>query len=391
MSIDTAAARRDTPAAERLIHFNNAGASLMPNPVYDAFIAHVEQEREMGGYEAAADAEEALDRFYEAAARLLHADRDEIAFVESATRAWNAAFHSLHWRDGDRVVTSRAEYASNYIAFLQARQRFGIEIDVVPDNANGEIDLDALEVALDRPGVRLVSLTHVPTSGGLINPATEVGHLARRAGVLFLLDACQSAGQLSLNVDELGCDFLSATGRKYLRAPRGTGLLYVRRDVLGQLDPPFLDLHGAEWTAPERYEMARDATRFENFEGNVAGKRALAVAIDYALGWGLAAIEMRIGALAARLRDGLAGLAGVAVHDAGRRRCGIVTFTKDGLDPAAIQARLRAHAINISVSNGGSTLLDMRARGLVQVARASVHYYNTEEEVDRVIAAVAAL
>lgn len=386
--IDIAAARRDTPAVENLVHFNNAGAALMPTPVYDTFVGHIERERDIGGYEAAAEAATDLDRVYGAAADLLGARPGEIAFLESATRAWNAAFHALRWRKGDRVVTSQAEYASNYIAFLQARQRSGIEIDIVPDDPAGEIDLAALETALNRPGVRLVSLTHVPTSGGLVNPAAEVGRLARAAGVLFLLDACQSVGQMPLDVDALGCDFLSATGRKYLRAPRGTGFLYVRHAVLDQLDPPFLDLHGAEWTSADGFEMVADATRFENFESNIAGKRALAVAIDYAMGWGLEAIEARVGALAGRLRDGLAGLRGVAVQDTGHHQCGIVTFTKSGHDPVALQQALRDQSINISVARRGATLLDMSARGLTRIARASVHYYNTEDEVDRVVAAI---
>lgn len=391
MTFDVARARKDTPSVEHIVHFNNAGSSLMPEPVYDAFVGHVERERDIGGYEAAAEARSELDHFYDAAATLLGAHRSEIAFLESATRAWNAAFHALRWREGDRVVTSPAEYASNYIAFLQARQRFGIDIDVVPDTADGEIDLRALERALDRPGVRLVSLTHVPTSGGLVNPAEAVGRLAREAGVLFLLDACQSAGQMPLDVDALCCDFLSVTGRKFLRAPRATGFLYVRSSVLDQLDPPFLDLHGAVWTEPERYEMVGDATRFENFEGNVAGKRALGVAIDYALGWGLKDIETRVVSLADRLRRGLESLEGVTVQDTGRRQCGIVTFTMTDRAPPEIKAALSRQAINISVAHGVSTLLNMSARGLENAARASVHYYNTEEEVDRVVEAIAGL
>ncbi len=391
MGIDIEAVRRDTPATARLIHLNNAGASLPPTPVYEAEIAHLAREREIGGYEAAAEAQEPLDRFYEAAATLLRARREEIAFLESATRAWNAAFHSLRWQPGDRVVTTRAEYASNYIAFLQARRRFGIEIDIVPDAPAGEVDLTALEQALDRPQVRLVSLTHVPTSGGLVNPAAEVGRLARAAGVLYLLDACQSAGQMPLDVDAIGCDFLSATGRKYLRAPRGTGFLYVRSAVRDQLDPPFLDLHGASWTDEDSYEMAPDATRFENFEGHLAGKIALGVAMDYAVELGLDRIEARIGALATRLRDGLSALNGVSVQDRGARLCGIVTFTKEGVEPDAIRAALGAQAVNISLSFGRSTLLDLGPRGLRQIARASVHYFNTEEEIDRTLAAIDAL
>jgi selenocysteine lyase/cysteine desulfurase len=354
----------------------------MPQTVLDAVIDHLQREAAIGGYEAAELAGAGVERTYDAAATLLHCDRDEIAIVENATRAWDMAFYSLPLGPNDRILTATSEYASNYIAFLQAARRTGASVEAIPNDEHGQISIEALRNAIDER-VRLISITHVPTNGGLVNPAAEVGRVAREAGIPYLLDACQSAGQMPIDVDVINCDMLSATGRKYLRGPRGTGFLYVRRSLIESLEPPFLDLHAAEWVARDRYEVRPDARRFENWETNYAGKIALGVAIDYALGWGLDAIKERVTSLAATLRERLRDLPRVAVHDLGVERCGIVTFTVDGKEPEMIRRSLAEQRINVSVSGRSSTLLDMQARGLAALVRASVHYYNSQEEIER--------
>jgi cysteine desulfurase/selenocysteine lyase len=390
VTIDLARARRDTPGAAEFLHFNNAGAALMPTPVLEAQLRHLQQEAAMGGYEAADAADGRREAVYDSIARLINGKRDEIALVENATVAWDLAFYSIPFRPGDRILTARAEYASNYIAFLQAARRTGAVVEAVPSDDSGTLDIAALEQMIDGR-VRLIAITHVPTNGGLVNPAAEVGRIARRHGILYLLDACQSVGQMPIDVAAIGCDMLSATGRKYLRGPRGCGFLYVRHAELERLEPPFLDLQAATWIAPDRYELRPDARRFENWENNVAAQLGLGAAVDYALGWGLAAIEARVVALAEDLRARLGAIPGVTVTDIGRRRCGIVTFTVAGREADDIVAALHRRKMNTVTSSPRSTLLDATARRLPTVVRASVHYYNSEDEVARFAGAVAEL
>jgi len=379
-ALDIARVRADTPACEKLIHFNNAGASLMPAPVYRATLDLLALEQSIGGYEAEAAADPALEDFYDAFGALLNCDRSEIAYVENATRAWDMAFYSLPLKEGDRILTAEAEYVSNFLGFLHQAKRRGLEIDVAPSDASGQLDLEAME-RMVTPKTRLIAITHIPTQGGLVNPAEEVGKIARRHGITYLLDACQSAGQMPLDVQTIGCQILSGTGRKFLRGPRGTGFLYVSKTIIDHLDPPFIDLHAATWTDARTFELRPDARRFENWESFVAGRVGLRAAVRYALELGLEPIRARVTMLADHLRSELARLPGIKVQDLGRVRSGIVTFTKEDEQPRSIEARLRAANINVSVSSKSSAQLDFGRRGLSQVVRASVHYFNTEQEI----------
>ncbi|HEY4163850.1 MAG TPA: aminotransferase class V-fold PLP-dependent enzyme, partial [Dongiaceae bacterium] len=349
---------------------------------------HLQLEARIGGYEAADAMHDRLEAVYASIARLINAKPDEIALVENATRAWDMAFYSLRFQPGDRILTGAAEYASNVIAFLQVAKNSGAVIEVVPNDEHGQISVSEFTCRVE-DNVKLIAVTHVPTNGGLINPAEEIGAVARKHGIPFLLDACQSVGQIAIDVEKIGCDMLSATGRKYLRGPRGTGFLYVRRNWIEKLEPVFLDLHSAEWVAEDRYEIRNDARRFENWESYVAGRLGLGAAVEYAMSIGMPAIEADLCAKAARLREGLSAIPGVKVHDLGRKKGGIVSFTKDGHSGEAIKKTLAAAKVNVSVSQAPSTLFDMSARGLMELVRASVHYVNSAAELDRLIGVVA--
>ena len=388
--IDVSAVRADTPGCKEVLHFNNAGAALPPRAVTDAVLQYTVREALMGGYEAAEAASGEMQATYDALALLLGAQRHQLALIENATRAWDMAFYGMPLARGDRILTCRSEYASNYLAYLQVSRRRGVRIDVIPDNEYGELDPEAAARLMDRD-VKLIAITHVPTNGGLVNPAEAIGRLARAAGCYYLLDACQSVGQMPLDVGAIGCDFLSSTGRKFLRGPRGTGFLYASERALAEIEPPFIDGHAATWTAADTFELRGDARRFENWEFNWATRIALGVAARYAGALGLDAIWRRVQALAERLRAQLSQLPGVELHDQGRTRCAIVSFACRGIDPGAVKAALARARINVSVTDAAWTRIDMDNRGIPSLVRASVHYYNTEEEVDALAAAVGAL
>ena len=385
--IDIEKVRQDTPGCEAVLHFNNAGSSLMPKVVFEALQSVLQDEYLVGGYEAERRAKEDIEAFYSEFAALLNCSPDEIAYVENATRAWDMAFYGLNLKRGDRVITHGSEYVSNYLALLHQSQRLGFEIDLVPSDKTGQIDVNALDQMI-KPETKLIAITHVPTQGGLVNPAALVGKIARKHGVLYLLDACQSVGQIDIDVAEIGCDLLSGTGRKFLRGPRGTGFLYVRKGIIDQIDPPFIDLRSATWTSANSFELAEGTKRFENWESYVAGRVGLMAAVKYARGIGLKNIEARVESLGKSLRTSLEALNGVEVHDLGEKKCGIVTFTKAGVAPTEIYDKLRQSGINVSVSGMTSARLDLEPRNLAALTRASVHYFNTQAEIDVFVKAI---
>jgi len=389
-TLDLVRLRADTPGTNNRNHLNNAGAALMPSPVINAVTGYLTREGEIGGYEAAAEASSSLEGTYDSLGTFLNCSRDEIAIAENATIAWQRAFYSLSFGPGDRILTASAEFAANYIAFQQVAKRTGASVEIIPNDSSGVLDPEALSKMID-DRVRLIAVTWIPTNGGLINPAAAIGRIARDNGILYLLDACQAAGQTPIDVNALGCDILAATGRKFLRAPRGTGFMYMRKSVLETIEPAMIDLYGAPWTGPGGYELRPDARRFETWEKNYSVRLGLRAAVEYALEIGLEKIEERCIHLSSRLREGLRDMQAVSVHDLGAPLASIISFTVKGWEASAVMAYLTDRAINVSVSPPSSTPVDALARLLPPVVRASPHYYNTEEEVDAFLKAIAAL
>lgn len=378
--------RADTPGTQHVTHFNNAGSSLVAQPTYDAVKQYWEEELKLGGYETHKRNLEQLRDFYQVAAQLINAQANEIAFTESATIAWRKAFNAIPFKTGDIILTSRVEYGSNYIGYLQMQQQKGIIIKVIPSEANGQVDVSKLRKLINNK-VKLISITHIPTNGGLVNPVEEIGEIARRNNILYLVDACQSVGQYPVDVEKIGCDFLSATGRKYLRAPRGTGFLYARQSAIQHLnEPDYLDLYSANWRTANHYELHPTAQRFELFECSHANKIGCRTAIQYVLDIGIEKVWQRIQYLATMLREKLTLLPDITVHDLGLVQGGLVTFSVREKRPSHIQELLAAQNINVSISERGSTLIDMDHRQINTLVRASVHYYNTEAEIERLCA-----
>lgn len=392
---DEARLRGDTPGYAGQIFLDSAGSSLPPDIVLDTVIAHLHREAEVGGYRAATERLDDLAEVKESIATLIGASPANIALSDSASRSWTDFWYAVPLRAGDRVLISEADYSSNAIAALQHAGANGAQVEVMPSDDSGQIDLDALPGLLDER-VRLVSIVHAPTNGGLVNPVAQVAELAHGVGALVLLDACQSAGQLPLNVAGLGVDAMSVTGRKWLRGPRGTGFLYVRPGLLESLEPTALDNHSARWIAPEdsgagSYLVAEDAARFEFWEHNVAARLGLGAAVRYLLELGPDAVYAAVAARAEHLRAALTAVPGVTVRDLGSTHSGIVSFTVDGVDSEQVRDRLRKQSITVTASGLASTLLDMTGRGLPSVVRASPHCFVPFEDLDDAVEAVAAL
>lgn len=372
--------RAETDGTKDRIHFNNAGSSLPPNIVRDAMIEYLNEEARMGGYEYHRIRMEELEATYDAIAKMINAThRDEIAILENATAAWNAAFLSIAFEDGDEVITNSCDYASNYLAYLNHYKKLSIK--VIPDLGSGDPDLEAFEKMFTSK-TKLVAITHMPTNGGLVTPVEEIGGIAKKYDTLYLIDACQSVGQYPLDVQKIQCDFLSATGRKYLRAPRGTGFLYASKDALSKVRPRIVDLHGAEWTGPDSYQIREDARRFEIWEGNRGAQIGLKAAVDYANSIGLDAIWERVQYLGSMLRERMEDIPSITLRDKGSVKGGIVSFNHVKYGAVELQELLFHKNVNISWNGAANTYLDMTARKLKEISRASVHYYNTEEEID---------
>ncbi len=384
--------RADTPGAATRVHLNNAGAALMPSVVKDAITAHLGRESLEGGYEAADAAADAVERAYADLARLVGATPGEVAIAPSATHAFALALSAFDFAPGDVILTSSDDYISNQLMYLSLAQRRGVRVVRAPDAPEGGVDVDAFDALLRRERPRLAALTWVPTNSGLVQPAAAVGARCRAAGVPYLLDACQAVGQLPVDVEALGCDYLSTTARKFLRGPRGIGFLVVRAPALARGDfPLYVDMRGARWTADDAFALVEDARRFEAWEFPYALVLGLGAAARYAQEVGVARGGERAARLAALARERFAAIPGVRSLDHARTLCAIATFAVEGRLGRDLVVALRERGINTSAQTRGDALIDLTRKGADSLIRVSPHYYNTEEEVASAARALAGL
>jgi selenocysteine lyase/cysteine desulfurase len=399
-TVDVARRRRETPGCELSAHLNNAGSALPPAPVLEATVGYLRREAELGGYETVDAAEEELTAARGHLARLVSAGTGNLALVENATVATAQALSAFDFEPGDSLITSRIDYPSSQIMYLSLARRRGLRVLRADDLPEGGVDPASVARLLARePRCRLVSVSWVPTNSGLVQDVDGVAQVCERAGVPLLVDACQAVGQIPVDAPALGCDYLAATGRKFLRGPRGTGFLYVSDRALARGDHPLLpDLRGAEWSEADRYDLAPDARRFENWEFSHALVLGLGEAARYALEVGVEAGGARARRLAQEARRLLAVLPGARVLDRGWDRsdsgpgkeppAAIVSVAFDGRDANDLVAALRERRVHTSASTRTSGVLDMDDKGVASTLRVSPHYYTTEDELDTLVEAL---
>jgi len=385
--LDMQALRADTPGCATVTHFNHASSSLPSRETLRQVYGQLEEEALRGPAEAGLAAAQQVQDTRAAAARLIGARVEEIALVGSGSQAWGSAFGALpDLEPGDRILVGRHEWGGNLSTLMAAARRAGARVDIMPEAADGTVCPAGLAGMIDGH-VRLIALTWLPANSGLINPAAAVGRIARQAGVPFFLDAAQALGQIPIDVAALDCDVLAAPGRKYLRGPRGTAILYVRRPFLERLTPRSLNVLAASWT-PDGPALRQDARRFETSENPFALQLGLKAAIEQALAIGIDRLSARIRALAGLLRSRLRDVPGLWLPDQGADLSGLVVFTLAGREPPAIVGALAAQGINIASVPAGYTPLDMQRRGLPAICRASVSHLNTEADIDRLARAL---
>lgn len=378
--------RADTPGVKFHNHLNNAGAALPPNPVIDAVSKYLEEESLHGGYETAAARNHDIQEFYASCAKLLNTHSRNVVFNSSATEGYNKALTAIPFEKGDVIVTTDDDYSSNQIAFLYLAKRWDIQIIRAAKKAIGGVDVDAVESLIKQHQPKLVAVTHVPTNSGLIQDITAIGALCKKHDIWYLVDACQSAGQMELDVEKIACDFLSATMRKWLRGPRGAGFLYVSDKALNAgMSPMFPDLSGVTWTAANEYQREHSARRFGYWEKNYALMVGSKAAIEYALEIGLSAIQQRITELADYSRQQISTLDGWSILDKGENKCGIVTAHHQDKLPEHFSKVLKTANINAGFAQTGNALIDFKEKGVTWAMRVSPHYYNTKEEIDQLI------
>ena len=389
--IDIEKIRAETPGIEFSTHLLACGSSLMPKNVVDAITQHTQLEALMGGYEAEAKKTDELNNIYDIVAEHIGANSHEIALMENSTVAWSHAFYALPLNSGSKILTSEAEYAANYVAFLQRAKRDNLIIDIVPSDESGTLDVNALESMVDEE-VGLIAISWIPTNGGLVNPAERVGQIAKKYNIPYLLDACQAAGQMFIDVEKIGCDFLSATGRKFLRGPRGTGFLYIKDKWLSTIEPVMIDHFGAPWVSKNAYELREDARRFETWENSYALRIGLGEAITYAEEIGIDLIHERVQLLASLNRKLLSEVKNVQVRDIGTEQCGIISFSiEEEKDPKKIVDQMSEAGFTIGSVDPESTLIDSVKRNLPTLLRMAPHYYNTEEEIEKAVKQISLL
>nr|WP_314491133.1 aminotransferase class V-fold PLP-dependent enzyme [uncultured Chryseobacterium sp.] len=376
--------RQDTKGLSDKIFLNSAGSSLMPGIVVKSMIDYLLQEEQLGGYETANRNADLLEEFYQETAKLINSKASNIAATNSATDAFAKAMSSIVFKDGDCIITTADDYVSNQIAFISLQKKMNIRIIRMKNLPDHELDLEDLENLIKTYHPRLVAVTHIPTNSGLIQNVEAVGDICSQYNILYLVDACQSVGQMPVDVEKIKCDFLTATGRKFLRGPRGTGFLYVSDRVLEQqYAPVFLDMSGAKWSEYNDYQLFKTAKRFEHFETSYASLSGFTEAVKYANTVGLDHIKDYNKKLSEKLRENLQN-SGFKILDRGNRLSSIVTFCSADRDLENIQKVLKEHNILFSVSYKFAALIDFTDKNVDGAIRFSPHYFNTMEEIEEV-------
>jgi cysteine desulfurase / selenocysteine lyase len=385
---EVAQIRRQAPGSDHITHLNYAGSGLISRATLKAMTEHLQLEANIGAMEAGAMTAHVIGEARLLTARLIGAKPTEIAFCASGSAAWGTAFSALpSFNKDDRILVSRQEWGSNLSTIRLAAAKTGASVETMPARDDGTVDCEKLQLMIDNR-VRLIAATWLPANGGLINDVKNIGTIANIAQIPYFVDAGQAFGQLPIDVGEIGCDVLKSAGRKHIRGPRGTAILFTRKQFLQRYAPVFVDVQSAPLNAQDWPSPRSDASRFEMQEISMAAMHGLCNALQEALALSVERTWPQVKKIASFAREQLARLGNVTLLDIGLNKSGLVSFNVKGLSATEVKSKLALKKINIGANGVAYTPLDMRARGLTEVARISVSYLTTEHEIETAVQAI---
>ena len=366
------------------INFNNAGASLLEQSTENEISKYLKLETKISGYYIEQEKKEILNNFYFNAAKLLNCKPKEISFLQSSTYGWNLFISSLTTKKKSNVVIFDNEYGSNYISLIN--NNFNVRVSKLKEN--GQVSFEDLRKKIDRY-TALVAVCHIASQCGNIIDVEKLGRFIKNinSNIIFLIDACQSAGHLKLNVKKNMCDALVCSGRKYLRGPRGTGLIFIKDSIQKNITPKIIDTTKSKIIG-RNLSIFNKENIFETFEYSPSLKIGLSKAIEKYNKLGHKKIELKIKNLSKYFRKKISSNPYVIVHENEKLISGINTFSIKGKGSHDIYSFLKQKKMITSVSTFQTSTHYFKKKKFNDVVRVSFHYFNKKKEVDYLVSCI---
>ncbi|MDB6181784.1 aminotransferase class V-fold PLP-dependent enzyme [Paracoccus fistulariae] len=377
----------DSPVSAKYAYFDTGAAAPPPTPVIDRVKAYLDETAELGTYLPSLRKRvyEDLETTRAKTAAFIGAKPEEIAFTKNGTEAICLVAQGIDWAEGDEIIVPETEMLSNLSVWLQLEQQRGIRVVRAKASLEGLLDAAAIaEHVTDR--TRLISFVALSNVTGAVQPVAEICAMAQQRGVMTHVDAAQAIGVLDVDIHDWGCDFLSTCGRKGLRAIEGSGFLYIAEPRIAELSSCMIGWWNSSVDGEGALVLPQTAKRFEAGCPNVPAIYSLDAALDYASDLGQGAIEARCREITDYALQGLARIPGFELYgpaDAAHR-IGIIPFNIKGLDPRSLVLELEMRGIIIEAGHFMASSI-LEGYNIDCMARASIHYFNTEAEIDRLV------
>lgn len=385
----TADVRRDIPLLEEVIYLDAASTTPTPRPVVEAmndYFYNYNANTGRGAYGIANKATQKMEEARTKMARFVNSEPDEIILTKNTTEAINLVAHSLKVGKGDNIVVPNIEHHSNLIPWINLKRQ-GVELRMVNADEHGIVHPDAVDKVVDE-NTRLVTITHISNAIGSVQPVEEIAEITEDRGSLYLIDAAQSVGHFKVDVKKLKADFVAFPGHKALLGPVGTGFLYCGKDSQDELEPLLLGGGTVENVTLDNFNLAEAPACFEGGTQNIAGLIGLGAAIDYLGRIGLSKLEKHGKKLTEALYQGIQDVENVTLYGSPENIYGIVSFNIDNINPHDV-AKILDETRSICVRSGFHcaipSIKHIGAYDLDGTVRASMHYYNTLEEIDALV------